>query len=303
MAGITVRDKVAVVTGAGSGVGRALALTLAARGCHVVISDISEQDAQAVAAEVSRHGVRGLATMTDVSRYEDVERLADLSWATFGQVDLLFNNAGVFLASALAKTNPQDAAWLFSVNVGGVFNGIRAFAPRFVAQGLPAHICNTGSEHSLCVPNMLNGIYTATKHAVLALSDVLRRELPPHVGVSILCPGVVATNLWDADRNRHDQFGGRGEGNVTAKLFHDLGMDAADVAERAIAGVERGDFYIVTHPHDRQYVADRGKEVLAAFDTQAPWFDGADQYEPEKMAARLRLSRSKAVPPVSDQPE
>lgn len=284
-----VEGKVAVVTGAAGGLGRELALALARRGAHVIVADISESAAMSVAHEVEQQGIRSLAVATDISRFDDMERLAEAAWSAFGHVDLLFNNAGVYLASALVDASPHDVAWLMSVNVGGTFNGIRAFAPRFVSQGTPAWICNTGSEHSLCVPNPLNGIYTATKHAVLALSDVLRREMPSNVGVSILCPGVMATDLWNADRNRQAHFGGSGQGDATAKMFLDLGMEPAEVAERAIAGIERGDFYIVTHAHDRQYVAERSQEVLAAFDVQAPWFEGADEYDAFKIAVRLQF--------------
>jgi meso-butanediol dehydrogenase/(S,S)-butanediol dehydrogenase/diacetyl reductase len=257
-----VRDKVAVVTGGASGIGRAIGLALAENGAHVVVADVEEPRARQVAEEIASHGVRATAVVCDVSKEESVEELAERTWREFGRVDLLFNNAGVSGGTWLLDSSSKDLAWLFSVNVFGVWYGCKSFGRRFRDQGTPAWIVNTGSEHSLGLPHIQAGFYTATKHAVLGLSDVLRSELPPHVGISILCPGVVKTDFWNASRNRPTEFGGPAEAAKEIKAIMDRGKEALEIGRQAVAGVERGDFYIVTHPHARGYVEKRCGEIL-----------------------------------------
>jgi len=233
----------AVVTGGGNGIGRALALALARRGADVAVADIELDAAEQVAAEVAAEGVRSFALAVDVTRPEDVAALADEAWRAFGSVQLLFNNAGVIQPLArLADTSQADFDWCFAVNVGGVMNCIREFAPRFIASGSRCWIVNTGSEHSLGVPHLLAGLYTATKHAVLGLSDVLRRELPEQIGVSVLCPGIVESTLWRASERRQDAFGGAVPANPAAAASMQMGLPAEQVARAVIAGVEAGNF-------------------------------------------------------------
>jgi len=156
---------------------------------------------------------------------------------------------------------------VFDVNVFGVLNGCAAFVPRFKRQGGPAHVVNTGSEHSLGIPFAGMGIYTASKHAVLALSDVMRRELVDDgIGVSILCPGLVATDIWNAGRNRQQAYGGAEQSPPEfAELFTE-GMDPDEVGRLVVAAVERDDFFILSHPEVRAIVEQRYDEMLAAFD-------------------------------------
>lgn len=277
--GIQVRDKVAVVTGGASGIGRAIGLALAEKGAHVVVADVEEGRARRVSDEITARGVRSMAAVCDVAEEQAVEELAERSWSEFGRVDLLFNNAGVSGGTWLLDSSSNDLAWLFSVNVFGVWYGCKAFGRRFRDQGTPAWIVNTGSEHSLGLPHIQAGFYTATKHAVLGLSDVLRAELPPHIGISILCPGVVKTDFWNASRNRPTEYGGPVEAAKEIKAIMDRGKEAMEIGHQAVAGVERGDFYIVTHPHARSYVEKRYGEILAAFDAQAPFRDGEERFD------------------------
>lgn len=281
------RDKVAVVTGGASGIGRAIGLALAEKGTHVVVADIERGRAEAVANEIAARGVKSVGLACDVAREESVETLADDAWKRFGHVDLVVNNAGVAGGTWLLESSAKDMRWLFEVNVFGVWYGCKAFGRRFEEQGTPAWIVNTGSEHSLGMPHIQAGFYTATKHAVLGLSDVLRNELPPHIGISVLCPGVVKTDFWNASRNRPAEHGGPAEAAKEVRAIMERGKDALEIGRQAVAGVERGDFYIVTHPHARGYVEKRYAEMLAAFDAQAPFQAGEERYDVTTIALEV----------------
>ena len=262
-----IAGKVAVVTGGASGIGRGIARALAARGADVVVADVDAVRAGDVAAELARAGVRSIAVPCDVTDRASVEALADRAWSAFGRVDVLCNNAGVGTLAQVVETPVRDAEWIFAVNVWGVIHGCQVFVPRFLAAGRPAHVLNTGSEHSVGIPVPGMGVYTASKHAVLALSDVLRRELEPNgVGVSLLCPGVVRTEIWNAGRNRHDRFGGRQESPAEFASLLDTGMDPDDVGRIAVAGIEAGEFFIMSHREVRAVAEARCRDVMAAFD-------------------------------------
>jgi NAD(P)-dependent dehydrogenase (short-subunit alcohol dehydrogenase family) len=279
------RGKVAVVTGAGSGIGRGIARALAAEGAHVVVADIERDPAAAVADEIRGTGVEALGVPCDVSDRAQVEALADRAWERFEHVDVLVNNAGVIGApKRCIEADERDARWMFDVNLFGTWYGCAVFGSRFVEQGTPAHILNTGSENSLGVPHTRAAFYTASKHAVLGLSDVLRRELPDFIGVSILCPGMVPTRLTTAARNRPDRYGGA----VDSDASMDLGMDPDEVGRRAVAGIRAGAFYIVTHPPVREMVEERAAEIVAAFEAQAPRYGGDEELDTRKVFAKLR---------------
>jgi NAD(P)-dependent dehydrogenase (short-subunit alcohol dehydrogenase family) len=275
---------VAVVTGAASGIGLGIAGALVAAGAHVVIADIELDKATAAAGSLPEGAALGVRC--DVTDRADVERLADESWRHFGHVDLVVNNAGVFppLARVLDIAE-ADARWVLEVNLMGVWFGSSLFGKRFVEQGTPAHIVNVGSENSLGVPHTMAGFYTASKHAVLGLSDVLRRELPDHVGVSVLCPGMVATALQDAARNRPERFGGPAPSGRAAS---DAGMRPAEVGRRTVEGIRRGEFYIVTHPPVVELVDERATELHEAFARQAPRYEGDEVLSTRAMMRRGR---------------
>lgn len=287
-----IREKVAVVTGGASGIGRALGLALADKGAHVVVADIEEGRARAVAAEIGAKGVRTLAVRCDVTNEESVEALADETWRRFGRCEIVCNNAGVSGGTWLLESNEKDLRWVFDVNVFGVWYGCKTFGRRFRDQGTDAWILNTGSEHSLGLPHVQAGFYTASKHAVLGLTDVLRAELPAYIGISILCPGVVATDFWNATRNRPVEYGGTAEPPPEVKAIMERGKDALEIGRRAVEGIERGDFYILTHPHARAYVDKRYSEIGAAFDAQAPMKEGEERYDVTSIAFEV-IARTK----------
>lgn len=282
-------DKRAVVTGGGSGIGRALCLALADAGMDVVAADLDRAGAEETAALVADRGRRGVALPCDVTSEDSVRELADAAWAELGGVDLIWNNAGVVTTRPFLDTTLDDLRWVLDVNTVGVFLGMVEFGRRFAEQGTPARVVVTGSEHSLGVANLLSAPYTASKHAVLALADVMRREVPDHIGVSVLCPGLVTTRLWDAERNREDGHAGEGmmDSDLGSQLFA-AGMPADELAAAAVEGIQRGDFLIVTHAHSRRFAAERCDEVLGAFDARSLPGDD-DRWDITAISTRLIL--------------
>jgi NAD(P)-dependent dehydrogenase (short-subunit alcohol dehydrogenase family) len=281
-------DKVAVVTGGASGIGLGISRALAARGVHVVVADIEEDAAARAADELSQQGVRTQAARCDVSDRSSVEALADRAWREFGHVDIAVNNAGVFPPPGpLVDCREQDARWVLEVNVLGILHGCAVFGRRFMDQGTPAHIVNTGSENSLGVPHTNAAVYTASKHAVLGLSDVLRRELPDFIKVSIVCPGIVTTQLQSALRNRPERYGGPTSPQPRREPQPDIGLMPDEVGVRVVEGIERDDFYIVTHPPVRELVEERAAEILAAFDAQAARFEGDERLDTRAVIRQL----------------
>ncbi|MBV9660912.1 MAG: SDR family oxidoreductase [Acidimicrobiales bacterium] len=288
------RDRVAVVTGAGRGIGASIAAALADEGVHVVVADIDRQAAEATAATISQKagpdGVRCVGAGCDVGDLGAVDALADLSWGEFGHVDIVVNNAGIFPpAGPAVDIQEHDARWVIEINLFGVWHGCSVFGKRFVEQGTPAHIVNTGSEHSLGVPHTGAALYTASKHAILGFSDVLRRELPDFVGVSVLCPGMVATDLPNSGLRRPQRFGGPFERGRPAPQ---PGLAPDEIGRRTVEGIKRGDFYILTHPPVVELAEERWTEVATAFAEQAPRFDGD-----EALDTRAFIRSYQAGPP------
>ncbi|HSV79062.1 MAG TPA: SDR family oxidoreductase [Ramlibacter sp.] len=192
-------EKVAVVTGGGSGIGRSIALALADAGAHVAVADIQADKADAVATEVRARGVRALALACDVAKPDQVMQLADRAYEVFGRVEILCNNAGVSMRPyrGIAETTMEDWHVLYGVNLWGVVHGLQAFLPRMKRQPGEKHVVNTASLAGL-VPMESHAIYSSSKAAVVNLSEALAREVAPHgIGVTIFCPGPVPTNLKD----------------------------------------------------------------------------------------------------------
>lgn len=266
------QGKVAVVTGGGSGIGRGIALAAAREGMHVVLADIELDAAEGVAREVATEEVDVLAVQADVSAVGSVEALADRTFDRFGAVHLLCNNAGVFTLGALTDATAADWDWLLRVNVLGVVHGLHAFLPRMRAQDGEAHVVNTASMAGLIAPRGLPiGVYTATKYAVVGLSETLRMELEPDgIGVSVLCPGGVETRIWEAERNRPTELGGPQEmdsrGDFSAQGAAGEQLDPEAVGRMVIAGVQANELYVLTHPEMQGLVRRRFDAIMAAFD-------------------------------------
>ena len=288
------RGRSAVVTGGANGIGRALCLALAEQGVNVVVADIEAEAAEAVAAEAAAYGVESAGLAVDVTDESSVATLAEASWKFCGDVDILVNNAGVMHAlTPLHECSAADFEWVFAVNVRGAMNGIRAFVPRFVAGGRPCRVVNTASEHALGLPHVGGGVYTASKHALLGLSDVLRHELPEHVKVSVLCPGIVDSTLWRAAVRRQAEFGGPvATPEESGAFMRRVGMPAPEVAARAVEGIRTGEFYIVTHPHAVDIAHRRWTEIEQAFAAQAPRREGDRRYDLQPILGSLPPARA-----------
>jgi len=250
--------KVAVITGAASGFGRAFADKAAALGMKLALADVDEAAlAQAVDA-LRGAGAHVLGLRTDVSREADVAALAQATLEAYGKVHLLFNNAGVATAGFVWESSAHDWSWVFGVNVMGVANGVRVFTPIMLAQREPAHIVNTASVAGLVTAPGI-GVYNASKHAVVALSETLYHDLHSAgapVGCSLLCPAFVPTGIAAAERTRpaelrNDAAPTRSQlaaGLQLQRAVQSGKKSAAEIAELTFDAVREGRFYVLTHP-------------------------------------------------------
>lgn len=267
--------KTVLVTGGGGGIGRALALRAAGFGALVHVVDIEGDPARSVANEIERSSGKAIAHQCDVSNPDQVTALFQQIDPNAG-LDLLFANAGVLVGGSVEQTRIADAEWVFSVNVMGIINCVQAGLPllRLAAKERnPARIVLTGSENSVGLPVLgPTSVYTASKHAVLGLGDALRRDLADEgIEIAVLCPGMVATEIFDARRNRPQAFGGSelAEGDAaerTRQFMARKGQDPALTARLCFEGVERGDFIIITDPDVRIFAERRWREVKSALD-------------------------------------
>jgi NAD(P)-dependent dehydrogenase (short-subunit alcohol dehydrogenase family) len=241
------RDRVAVVTGGGSGIGRALAEAFAREGARVVVADVEESAATAVADGIRGRGGEALAARVDVTDLGQVQALADRAFADFGAVHVLCNNAGVALHGALQDATHRDWEWVLGVNLWGVIHGLEAFLPRMIARGQPGHVVNTASMAGLIASQGL-GVYNASKYAVVGISETLVKDLRPHgIGVSVLCPLGVATRILQSARNRPAQLRNEREGTDSAVELIGKYLDPDTVASMVLAAVRANRLYVITH--------------------------------------------------------
>ena len=251
-------DKVAVVTGAGSGIGRALCVACGNAGMHVVAADV---EPAALDETVALVGGDAIGVVTDVSDAAAVQALADRSFGTFGAVHLLCNNAGVFQAGVLWERTEADWEWVLGVNLWGIIHGIRAFVPRMIAQGGDGHIVNTSSLAGI-VSNAYSGPYNTSKFAALGISECLAHDLRAtgsSIGASVLVPGSVNTRIADSLRNRPAALAdgvGADDAAFVDQALADMtstGADPASVAALVLDAVRTGQFLIPTSPgYDKQ---------------------------------------------------
>ncbi len=276
---------VAFVTGGANGLGFEMARQFSAKGARVMLADIREAALEEALRVLRDMGAQVHAVVCDVSLGEDVARAARETLEVFGRIDLVCNNAGVARAGPAEELLDDDYRWLVDVNLMGVVHGVRAFLPHLKARG-HGHILNTASVAGLIAVGGM-GAYCMTKAAVVAFSECLRLELAQTgIGVSVLCPGFVRTQLHECDGARPARFGGpeaqTGQsaeiGDMTRELI-EAGIGAAEVGARVVEGLEAGDFYILTHPDYEPTVIGRQEELRRAF---AAW----RARHPEKVVSR-----------------
>ncbi|HEY8120342.1 MAG TPA: SDR family NAD(P)-dependent oxidoreductase [Myxococcota bacterium] len=254
------RGRVAVVTGAASGIGRALARRFGAEGMRVVLADVESAALAGVASELAGAGVEALAVRTDVTSPDSVSALAERTYQAFGAAHVVCNNAGVFAGGLSWEAPLSDFEWVLGVNTFGVLHGIRAFVPRMLASGEPGHIVNTASMAGLTY-GPTSSAYFVSKHATLALSESLYLELKNKgapIGVSAICPELVATKIGESERNRplHLKRGDEPasperdavESAIRVAIPQGIAPDA--IAERALTAIRDDRFYVLAPESD-----------------------------------------------------
>ncbi len=262
------RDKVVVITGGATGIGFSFAKQFGAHGAKIVLAGRRRDRLDKAVAALGAQGVDAAGCVCDVSKRADVEALADFAWDTFGQADVLLNNAGVSQRlSTLLKMDLDDFRALYEINVFGVLNGIQVFGQRFVEQGTPAAIYNLGSENSLFPAVPASHAYVSSKHAVLAITELLAEEMPDFIDVALICPGFVQSEMTQAMPG---------------------GMDTDAYTAIAMKQLMDGQFYVVSHAYNMVHIDKRYTALKEAYATYAPRHEGDDEHDARTMFAKMR---------------
>ena len=270
--------KVAVVTGAGSGIGRALAERFAAERMKVVVADVEEEPLARIEADLRAGGIEVLAVRTDVSQAAEVEALAERTVATFGAVHVVCNNAGVAVTKSSWEHTIADWEWVLGVNLWGVVHGVRVFVPIMLGQGTEGHIVNTASMAGL-ITSGFKPSYDVSKFGVVALSEALFQELAAidaKVKVSVLCPGFVRTRIMESGRNRPGRFENDAAIEAAAERPEALtlldrlsagvanyGKPPSEIADHVLQALREERFYVLPHTDFDDLVRDRMENILA----------------------------------------
>lgn len=279
-------NKVAVITGAGSGFGREFAITGARLGMKLILADVDLAALSSTQAELQAQGASVLAVACDVRRAADVQALADAAMQQHGAVHLLFNNAGVGPGGLIWESSEADWEWVLGVNLWGVIHGVRIFTPLMLAsakadQDYRGHIVNTASMAGLLnAPNM--GVYNVSKHAVVSLSESLYHDLQlvgAPVGTSVLCPFFVPTGIHKSDRNRPQDLLNQSRptaSQLASQLLMEKAVNAgkvsaAQVAEWTFEAIRANRFYIFSHPEALDDVKTRMEDILQQRNPSDPY--------------------------------
>lgn len=265
-------EKVAVITGGASGIGKAMAERFAREGMHLVLVDIEKDRLDETASAIRAGGTRVLAEIVDVAEADDMDALGERVLAEFGAVHVVCNNAGVASAGPMWELTTADWEFTMRPNLWGVIHGVRVFGPPMVAQD-EGHFVNTASMAGL-VSAAGMGPYNVTKHGVVTLSETLFADLAnagSQVGVSVLCPAFVQTRIWDSERNRpehlqnpaaHDRAEEREGMRQMLKAVIESSMPVAQVAERVLEAILAKQLYILTHEGTAPAVEKRMQHIL-----------------------------------------
>src|SRR4051794_19307971 len=262
-----VEGKVAFITGGGSGVGLGMAKAFVAAGMQVAIADVRDDHLEQATAEL---GGDVHAIHLDVTDRAAFARAADETELVLGHVHVLCNNAGINLFNDIADATYQDWDWVLGVNLGGVVNGVVTFVPRMKKHGQRGHVVNTASMGAF-VAGPGAGLYTTAKFAVHGLSDALRWSLLPHgIGVSMVCPGLVKSKIYESDLVRPAELStettpANAEFMRILPGLHEAGMEPDEIGEKVLRAIRRNDFYVFTHADHRDELREIFDETIAAF--------------------------------------
>ncbi len=239
--------RVAVVTGAASGIGRAMAELFAHERAKVVLADIDARALAVAVQSIKGRGAEALGVPTDVTDLASVTALAETAFKSFGKVNVLCNNAGVALWGGLETATHRDWQWVLGVNLWGVIHGVEAFVPRMIASREPGHIVNTASMAGLIASRGL-GVYNTSKYAVVGLSETLAKDLRPYrIGVSVLCPMGVATQIRESARNRPPDLENAAPSASEPIELIGRTLAPATVAEMVLTAIRANRLYVITH--------------------------------------------------------
>jgi NAD(P)-dependent dehydrogenase (short-subunit alcohol dehydrogenase family) len=263
------RDRVAVVTGGAGGIGLAMAGAFAERGASIVLADLNGEALQRAEKELTSTGRPVLSVVTDVTKPGSVRALAGAARKRFGAVHIVCNNAGVAIFGEMAQATHRDWEYVMNVDFWGVVHGVETFVPLLLEQGQGGHVVNTASMAGLVGMRWL-GIYSAAKFAVVGLTEALQRELKPRgIGVSVLCPMIVDTDInANSVHMRPQEMRNEDETPIVPDNATMAGgvIHKEEVARRVVRGIERGDLYILTHPEQREFLRRRAAKLDSMFE-------------------------------------
>ena len=268
-------DRVAIITGGASGIGFATAKALAARGAKLVVADIEASALNKALAELSSSGAKAEGVLCDVADLASVQNLAQQAFTKMGAVHILFNNAGVAINGHMLGMKHSDWEWIIKVDLWGPIHGVEAFLPRMIEQKQGGQILFTSSIAGL-VPTEGLGVYSVAKYGVVALAETLRREVRKHnIGVSVLCPLRVDTNIGTSERNRTADFGGaasspppRQPQASTSIVMAGEVMKPEDVATVVVEAILANRLYVLPHDDSHDLIRRRFQRIDATFDEQ-----------------------------------
>ncbi len=266
-----VKGKVAFITGAASGMGLGMARSFAAAGMKVMIGDIELAPAQRAVDELKAKGLEAACVQVDVTKLESVQNAAKQTIDTFGKVHVISNNAGVAVGGYSETCSIRNWNWVVDVNLWGVVYGLQAFVPLILSHGEGGHVISTASMAGM-VGLRGAGPYNATKFAVVGMMETFAADhRKDNIGASVLCPGVVATNIGNSARNRPDQYGGATKPNPRDKTAEMLaqGLNPDIVGDLVLEGILADQMYIFTDPGLKHLIETRNKRLLDAYDWAA----------------------------------
>jgi NAD(P)-dependent dehydrogenase (short-subunit alcohol dehydrogenase family) len=262
--------RAAVITGGASGIGLATARELARRGASVLLGDIEQPALEEAVTHLRAEGLDAHGVVCDVRHLNDVGHLADEAFRLLGRVHIVFNNAGIAVSGPIAQMTHDDWRWVIDVDLWGAIHGVEEFLPKLVEQGEGGHILFTSSFAGL-VANIGLGPYSVAKYGVVALAEALAREVKSDgIGVSVLCPMLVATKIADSERHRGADYGVAAEHAISGPDTAGEGvLDAAEVASLTVEAILANRLYILPHQASRASIRRRFERIDRTFDDQA----------------------------------